>query len=170
MRSTLFVSYSGALGGAERALLQVIAGVGGERWLACPEGRLAHTARAAGVRHVPLRQRRLEIRTRRTDPILAPLRLVGHGLGHDLLGPRRDVRVLDGWPDRGGRKFNDDGAAKFVGVDLLVPLEHRTCECAVGEHHNGATDQPAPQVGHIFDRQRDHGPATFSSPTSAIFR
>jgi GT2 family glycosyltransferase/glycosyltransferase involved in cell wall biosynthesis len=46
---TLVVTYLPLLGGSERSLLELTGGLPGKRVLACPEGRLADRARAAGV-------------------------------------------------------------------------------------------------------------------------
>jgi N-acetylglucosaminyl-diphospho-decaprenol L-rhamnosyltransferase len=74
----LFVSYSGLLGGAERILLDVAAGMDEMPSLACPEGPLAERAREAGLHVFVLRERRLELRAGARDRIYAPLRLAAH--------------------------------------------------------------------------------------------
>jgi N-acetylglucosaminyl-diphospho-decaprenol L-rhamnosyltransferase len=70
----LFVSYSAAWGGAERALLDVAAHLDTPALLACPTGRLAERAREAGIDVFPLRPRSLELRRSARDRAGAPLR------------------------------------------------------------------------------------------------
>jgi glycosyltransferase involved in cell wall biosynthesis len=71
----LFVSYTSPLGGAERILLDQAAALDGPVALACPEGPLAVSARAAGIEVAPLRPRRVELRAGVRDRIAAPLRI-----------------------------------------------------------------------------------------------
>jgi GT2 family glycosyltransferase/glycosyltransferase involved in cell wall biosynthesis len=59
----LFISYSAALGGAERVLLDWATGMPGDAVLACPDGPLARRARAAGLSTLLLPQRSLELRS-----------------------------------------------------------------------------------------------------------
>jgi hypothetical protein len=68
----LFVSYSGASGGAETVLLDSATALEGEVCIACPEGELARRARARGVRVFPLREHRLQRRGSIADRVLAP--------------------------------------------------------------------------------------------------
>jgi glycosyltransferase involved in cell wall biosynthesis/GT2 family glycosyltransferase len=82
MAVVLMISYSGLVGGAERALIDVAPALEGERCLACPEGQLADAARLAGIRVLPLADRPLELRG---SLVRAALR---------LLGFRREVRAL----------------------------------------------------------------------------
>jgi len=82
--ATLFVSYTGLWGGAERLLVDV-APAAPDPWLACPPGRLADAARAAGVRVAPTRERPLEVRATPRDRLLAPAR---------HLAQAREVRAL----------------------------------------------------------------------------
>ncbi len=90
MAIVLLTSYSGALGGAERVLIELAGALEGERYLACPPGPLADAGAASGLRVIPLRPRRLELRGDPRDRLLAPARLAGHG--REL---RRLVRDLD---------------------------------------------------------------------------
>jgi GT2 family glycosyltransferase/glycosyltransferase involved in cell wall biosynthesis len=90
VHTVLLVSYSGSLGGGERALLQFAGTLPGTRWLACPEGPLADAARAADIRVAVVRERRLELRASARDRVLAPVRLTG--FRHELHGL---VRGLD---------------------------------------------------------------------------
>jgi GT2 family glycosyltransferase/glycosyltransferase involved in cell wall biosynthesis len=74
----LFVTYSSVLGGAERVLLDCASALEGETCLASPEGALARAARAQGLRVFALAARRLNLRTKAQDRLLAPVRLAGH--------------------------------------------------------------------------------------------
>lgn len=74
----LFISYSGLYGGAERILLDVLAGIEDPAALACPEGGLADRAREAGVPVLALPERRIQARTSPRDRVAAPLRLGAH--------------------------------------------------------------------------------------------
>jgi glycosyltransferase involved in cell wall biosynthesis len=67
----LLVSYSGLLGGAERILLDCATRLGGDAIVACPEGPLAATARAAGLGHAPLAQRPLRLGARHAAGLAA---------------------------------------------------------------------------------------------------
>src|SRR4051794_40583927 len=80
--TALFVSWSGGLGGAERLLLDALAGAGARAVLACPEGPLADAARTAGVPVLVTPQRSLHVRAR-------PVRALG-----DLLVHARQTRTL----------------------------------------------------------------------------
>ena len=80
MPSAVLVSYSGALGGAERVLVALATALEGERWLACPEGPLAAAARTAGVRVRTLRAHGLRLRGSAAQRGLAAARLSAHGL------------------------------------------------------------------------------------------
>ncbi len=86
----LFVSYSGALGGAERVLIDFASALDAERCLACPEGPLAAAARDAGIRVFGLSERPLDVRTSPRDRLLAGYRLAAHGVQ-----ARRLIRDLD---------------------------------------------------------------------------
>ena len=78
MALVLAVSYSGALGGAERVLLDFAAALEAhDVWLACPQGELCGAARVAGLRLAPLRGRPLEVRGSAGDRLLAAARLGG---------------------------------------------------------------------------------------------
>src|SRR5688572_27721512 len=75
----LFVSYSGAFGGAERVLLDCVTRLGRPLRVACPAGPLAERLTAAGVVHEPIPERPLEL-----------------GLAHaaGVAGLARDIRRL----------------------------------------------------------------------------
>jgi hypothetical protein len=79
MGPVLMVSYSGAFGGAERALIDFAEALDGERCLACPEGPLEAAARDHGIRVFPLAGRSLELRASALDRALAAGRLLLHG-------------------------------------------------------------------------------------------
>ena len=83
----LFVSYSGAFGGAERILVDCAGRLEGPVVLACPPGPLAAAARAAGLRVAPVRPRPLALRAGRRAA-------VAHAAG--LAGLARDVARLAG--------------------------------------------------------------------------
>jgi glycosyltransferase involved in cell wall biosynthesis/GT2 family glycosyltransferase len=86
----LLVSYSGALGGAERVLLDVAGSLPGEACLACPPGPLARAADRAGLRVLTLRSRPLRLRGGAATPIRAIADLAGHG--RELARLQRDLR------------------------------------------------------------------------------
>jgi GT2 family glycosyltransferase/glycosyltransferase involved in cell wall biosynthesis len=73
----LTTSYSAAAGGAERALVEFVSALPGERILACPDGPLGVAARAAGIRVLRLPSRALVLRR---APLPAALALAGHAL------------------------------------------------------------------------------------------
>ncbi|MGI8862957.1 MAG: glycosyltransferase [Solirubrobacteraceae bacterium] len=87
MPSVLMISYSGALGGAERILLDCAGGLAGERNLACPEGELACAARAQAIRVFPVSGRSIALRGSPLEPARAFTRLAAH---------RREARRLIG--------------------------------------------------------------------------
>ncbi len=78
----LLISYSGVLGGAERALVELAGALGADSCLACPPGALADAARTRGLRVFVLQEHRLELRGQR---ILAAGRLTAHA---------REIRTL----------------------------------------------------------------------------
>ena len=90
----LFVSYSGAFGGAERSLVQWASALAGERAIACPEGNFAAAARAAGVRVFPIRARSLALRGGVREPALAAIGLASHRRELGGLVERLDPDVL----------------------------------------------------------------------------
>jgi N-acetylglucosaminyl-diphospho-decaprenol L-rhamnosyltransferase len=79
MPSVLMISYSGALGGAERILLDCAGALAAERNLACPEGELACAARARGIRVLALPARSIALRGSQMEPVRAFGRLAAHG-------------------------------------------------------------------------------------------
>ncbi len=90
----LLISYSGALGGAERALVEFSGGLGGDCCMACPPGALAEAARERGMRVFSLRPRSLELRRR---PIRAATALVGHARETDALITALEPEIVIAW-------------------------------------------------------------------------
>jgi glycosyltransferase involved in cell wall biosynthesis len=78
----LFVSFSGAYGGAERILVDCAARLGEPAVVACPPGPLATAARDAGLRVSPLRPRSIVLRS-------GARAALSHAAG--LVGLARDV-------------------------------------------------------------------------------
>ncbi len=74
----LLISYSGALGGAERMLVEFASAVDGV--IACPEGPLAAAAPRLGIPVFPLCERPLRARGGPRDRLRALVALVRHGL------------------------------------------------------------------------------------------
>jgi GT2 family glycosyltransferase/glycosyltransferase involved in cell wall biosynthesis len=98
---TLFVSYSGLMGGAERILLDLATRLDGlTPVIACPEGPLAEAARRRGVRVFALRRRRLELRASVRDRTVAPLRLAGQAAEVQRLVRALRPPVLVAWGTR----------------------------------------------------------------------
>lgn len=102
MATLLFVSYSGAFGGAERVLLDCIDAVPGESLLACPEGPLADRARAAGVAVFAITPRRPQVRTSTRDRLLAPARLIAHSVEVRALVSNLEPDAVIAWGMRSG--------------------------------------------------------------------
>jgi glycosyltransferase involved in cell wall biosynthesis len=94
--SALFVSYSSALGGAERILLDVASGIEGAA-VACPPGPLEERVRAAGLPSTRLRRRPLELRSSARDRLAGPARLAGLGAEVRRLVHAQRPRVLVAW-------------------------------------------------------------------------
>jgi glycosyltransferase involved in cell wall biosynthesis len=97
----LFVSYTGGLGGAERLLLELAAGLGEPPGLACPPGPLADAARAAGVGVKKLSKQGLDLRASAADQLAAPLRLAAQGRELRAVLDRTEPRCLVAWNMRG---------------------------------------------------------------------
>ncbi len=76
----MFVSYSGAMGGAERILLDYASAVEDEVVLACPEGALARAARAQDRHVFVLRERSLLLRGSARARLGAVRQLAAHKL------------------------------------------------------------------------------------------
>jgi N-acetylglucosaminyl-diphospho-decaprenol L-rhamnosyltransferase len=98
---TLFVSYSGLMGGSERILLDMAPRLeGGTVAVACPEGPLAERLREVGVRVFPLRRRRLQLRATLRDRLEKPLRLAGQAREVGELVAALRPAVVVGWGTR----------------------------------------------------------------------
>jgi glycosyltransferase involved in cell wall biosynthesis len=98
MPLVLFASYSGALGGAERVLIDFASALGGDLRLACPGGSLASEGLRSGIGVFGLPVRRLDVRTTTADRMMAFPRLLAHGLELERLVSqlRPDLLVLWG--------------------------------------------------------------------------
>ncbi len=90
----LLISYSGVLGGAERALVELADALGAESCLACPPGALAEAARARGLRVFVLHGHRLELRGER---LLAAARLAAHAREAGALIDAVDPDLVVAW-------------------------------------------------------------------------
>lgn len=86
----LFASYSGALGGAERLLTEIVPGLDEPCAIACPPGKLADAARERGITVFAMRPRSLRFRGGAGTLLGALVALAGHGV--EL---RRLVRDLE---------------------------------------------------------------------------
>ncbi len=102
MTKVLFVTYSGAFGGAERVLLDCAAAVDGRHVLACPPGALAEHARAAGLTVIELPERGLRVRGRARHRVLGPARLLAHALEVRRLAIALDPGLVVVWGMRSG--------------------------------------------------------------------
>jgi N-acetylglucosaminyl-diphospho-decaprenol L-rhamnosyltransferase len=98
----LFVTYSGAFGGAERVLLDCAAAVDGHHLLACPPGALAEHAGAAGLTVIELPERGLRVRGRARHRMLGPARLLAHALEVRRLAAALDPDLVVAWGMRSG--------------------------------------------------------------------
>ena len=96
-RPVLFLSYSGVLGGAERALLDCAVRLGRPALVACPEGPLAAAVRGAGLEVEPIRNRSLHLRRAR---LIAVGRLGGLAVDAARLARRRRPAALVAWSAR----------------------------------------------------------------------
>ena len=96
----LFVSYSSALGGAERILLDR-AGAVSSAVIACPPGALADAARERGLEVAGLRARRAQLRGSARDRLGAPLRLAGQAAEVRAAVTRYRPGCVVGWSMRG---------------------------------------------------------------------
>src|SRR5437764_2694880 len=126
----LFASYSGALGGAERLLIEWAYGLEGEIGLACPAGALAEAAQAAGLRVVPLRSRSLALRRRAQDRFLSGARIAAHGRELRHLAEALEPELLILWGMRSALAW------------LL--LARRSSPCTVFQHNDFL---PSPLIG-----------------------
>jgi glycosyltransferase involved in cell wall biosynthesis len=97
MPLVLFVSYSGAIGGAERLLVDFASGLEGELCLGCPEGPLAEAARTAGLRVFAGPARTLRWRGGPALRARAVAGLLGQGLEARRLVRRLDPDLVVAW-------------------------------------------------------------------------
>ncbi len=97
MGGLLFVSYSGAFGGAEQVLLDCAIAAPALPCLACPEGPLADRARDRGITVLTIAERRLNLRAGWRDRLLTPARLLAHG--HELrdIAASLDAEAVVAW-------------------------------------------------------------------------
>jgi GT2 family glycosyltransferase/glycosyltransferase involved in cell wall biosynthesis len=114
-------SYSGVLGGAERILLDVAAGLPEPPELALPEGPLAEEARARGLGVFELRERSLVLRAGTRDRVAAPLRLAGHAAELRSLIASAQPDAVIAWGMRTGLAMS---AALAGGPPLPMLLHH----------------------------------------------
>src|SRR5436305_11286285 len=102
MPVVLIISYSGAIGGAERLLVDFAGALEGEVCLACPEGPLADAARAAGLRVFASRPRSLRWRGGAALQGRAVAELLGHGFHARRLVRDLDPDLVVAWGMRAG--------------------------------------------------------------------
>ena len=123
MAPFLFVSYSGAFGGAERVLLDCAEAVPGSHSLACPEGVLAQRARARGLTVFTIRHRPPRLRGSARDRLLSAPRLVAHALEVRALARDLNPDAIVAWGMRSAIAFlawPDDGRpVAFAHNDIL---------------------------------------------------
>ncbi len=93
----LLTSYSGALGGAERLVIEWAGALDEDVCLACPEGGLAALARERGLRVVPVRERSLDLRASPRDRALSAWRLRAHARELRTLVDSLDPELLVAW-------------------------------------------------------------------------
>ena len=113
-RPILFLSYSGVLGGAERVLLDCAVRLDRPALLACPEGPLSATARAAGLPVEAIRNRSLRMRGARAGAVRG---LGGLALDAARLARRHRPAVLVAW---GARAVLATAAAPRSGAPVLA--------------------------------------------------
>lgn len=132
MGPLLFVSYSGAFGGAERVLLDCAHAVAAEPCLACPEGPLADRARAAGLTVLTIPGRRPNLRATGRDRLFALTRLVAHGRELRSIAAELDACAVVVWGMRSaiaGLALPADTPLAIAHQDLL-PGRRRRPPCA----------------------------------------
>jgi glycosyltransferase involved in cell wall biosynthesis/GT2 family glycosyltransferase len=93
----LFTSYSGALGGAERLMIEWAGALGKDVCIACPEGQLALLARQRGLRVFPLTEHSLDRRASLRDRALAVRRLRTHARELRALVDGLEPELLIAW-------------------------------------------------------------------------
>ena len=114
-------SYSGALGGAERILLDVASGLPEPPELALPEGPLAEEARARGLGVFELQERSLVLRASTRNRAAAPLRLAGHAAELRALIASANPDAVIAWGMRTGLAMP---AALGPGARVPLMLHH----------------------------------------------
>ncbi|MFL5826956.1 MAG: glycosyltransferase, partial [Thermoleophilaceae bacterium] len=97
---TLFVSYSGAFGGAERVLVDVAAALDGAIALACPGGELADRARDQRLPVIELPARPLELRDGWRTRLTAARSLAAHAAEIRRLARDLEPAVVVAWGAR----------------------------------------------------------------------
>jgi GT2 family glycosyltransferase/glycosyltransferase involved in cell wall biosynthesis len=137
MAGVLMISYSGSLGGAERALVEFATALDGERCLACPPGDFAELARASRIRVLELPVRALDLRASPADRLRALGRLAGHA---------RETRAL-------ARDLDPDlvivsGMRSTLAL-LLGPRRPAPAVPIVVDHHDMV---PGPLIGRLVRR------------------
>ena len=99
---TVAVSYSGLLGGGERLLLDMAAGLPDPPVIACPAGPLADAARGRGLGVFELRPRSLALRRSAFDRVAAPVRVAAQGSEVRALTASLRPALLIAWGMRAG--------------------------------------------------------------------
>ena len=151
--AVLFVSYSGALGGAERLLLDAAGAVDGPTVLACPAGPLAEAARDRGLTVLTPPPRSLELRRSLRDRAGHAARLAVHGreaaalardLGSDVVvawGMRSLLAVSSALPRRRPRLvFAHNDVLPSAGVAGAVRVAARRADDVIALSHTVADD------------------------------
>jgi glycosyltransferase involved in cell wall biosynthesis/GT2 family glycosyltransferase len=136
----LFTSYSGALGGAERLLIDWATALELEACLACPDGALADAARARGLRVISLHGHSLDLRASPRDRLLSVSRLARHA--REL---RRLVRTLD--PELVVAWGMRSGLACLLGPAWSGRLGSSSGRPAIVFHHNDLL--PGPVIARL---------------------
>lgn len=111
----LVASYSTAIGGAERLLVDFVSALDGERAIACPDGPVAGAARAAGLRVLPVRPRPLALRS---APASAVRHLAGHALELRRLMQALAPELVIAWGMRSAL------ACRLAGVSAPLIFQH----------------------------------------------
>ncbi len=143
MTLTLFVSYSGALGGAERILLDYAAGLEGEVVLACPEGSLAQAARSQGRHVFVLRERSLLLRDSARARLGAVRQLAAHGVeARRLIGDLNPDLVV-AWGMR-------SALACLLGPQVRVPIAFQHNDLLPGPVIARAVRRAAERAGVVL--------------------
>jgi N-acetylglucosaminyl-diphospho-decaprenol L-rhamnosyltransferase len=156
----LFISYSGAFGGAERLLLQFAQGVQRRPELACPEGALARAARDQGVTVWPLPRRSLAAGDSATGRVRAASRLAAHGheirrlvleLEPELViawGMRSAIAILIGPSLRRPVVFQHNDLLPGAAISHLVRAAARRAELTIALSETIAADlDPTRRLG-----------------------